>query len=122
MPKLAIEIAFAVSLTFAAIVSFVTQADAADVIVENGLTRASTTPMAKTGAVYFTLMNHGAESDRLTSIKTGAAARAELHESAMENGVATMRKLDAIDLAPHAMVSLAPSGRHVMLFGLKAPL
>ncbi|CAN5443945.1 copper chaperone PCu(A)C [soil metagenome] len=122
MPKLVIEIAFAVSLTFAAIVSFVTQAYAGDVMVGHAMARASTTPAAKTGAVYFMLMNHGTAADRLISVKTDAAARAELHETAMENGIATMRKVDAIDIGPHAMISLKPSGQHVMLFGLKAPL
>ena len=122
MPKLIIEIAFAVSLTFGAILSFVTQAYAADVMVTDAVARASTYPSAKTGAVYFMLMNHGTEADRLVSIATSAAERAELHESATENGVATMRRLETLELAPNAMVMLEPRARHVMLFGLKQPL
>lgn len=122
MRKLVVEIALALSLTFGSVVSFVAQAQAGDVMVGNAVARASTTPVAKTGAVYITLMNHGAAADRLIAASTPVAARADLHESAMADGVATMRKLDAIELSPHATVKLAPSGMHVMLFGLKAPL
>ena len=122
MPKLVLEIAFAISLTFAALVSLISGAQASDVMVGSAVARASLTPAAKTGAIYFMLMNHGTAADRLLSVTTDVAARAEFHESAVEDGVATMRKRDSIDLAPGAMVSLAPGGLHVMLFDLKGPL
>lgn len=122
MPKLILEVAFAATLTFAAIVSLIAGAQASELMIGSATARASATPAAKAGGVYFTLMNHGAGADRLLSVTTEVAGRAELHESAVQEGVATMRRLDAIDLAPGSMVSLAPGGIHLMLFDLKAPL
>jgi copper(I)-binding protein len=57
------------------------------------------------------------------AIETPVAERAELHESAVDaNGVMTMRMVESVEIAPGATVKLAPSGLHVMLFGLTAPL
>src|SRR4029078_12404239 len=45
-----------------------------------------------------------------------------IHRSAIENGIATIRHVEGIDIAPGAEVSFAPGGTHVMLMGLKKPL
>ena len=82
----------------------------------------ATPPAARTGAVYVTLINHGQAADRLLSASSSAAARAELHAHLNEGGVMRMKALDVIVLAPGERVSLHPSGLHVMLVDLKAPL
>jgi copper(I)-binding protein len=69
-----------------------------------------------------TLINHGQAADRLLSASSSAAARAELHAHLNEGGVMRMKALDVIVLAPGERVSLHPSGLHVMLVDLKAPL
>ena len=61
-------------------------------------------------------------ADRLLSASSSAAARAELHAHLNEGGVMRMKALDVIVLAPGERVSLRPSGLHVMLVDLKAPL
>ena len=74
------------------------------------------------GAVYFTIRNDGDAADKLTAVQTDAAQMAMLHENVEENGVVSMRHLEAITIAPKETVTLGPKKMHVMLTGLKAPL
>ena len=50
------------------------------------------------------------------------AGAAELHNHIMENGIARMRRVDAIDVPAGNSVTLKPGGYHLMLTDLKAPL
>jgi copper(I)-binding protein len=77
---------------------------------------------AKTGAIYMTIRNEGAAGDRLLSAATPIAERAELHTHIMEDGVAKMRPVEALDIGPGSTVELKPSGLHLMLFGLRQRL
>jgi len=122
MRRLVIELAAAIGLTVAAVVSVVNAAHAGDVMVSDAFARASATPVARTGAVYFTIRNDGAVPDRLTAIDTNAAQMAMLHENVEENGVVSMRHIEALAIAPKETVTLSPKKMHVMLMGLKAPL
>jgi copper(I)-binding protein len=117
-----LELAVATGLTIAAVVAVVAAAHAGDVMVSDAFARASATPAAKAGAVYFTIRNEAATADRLTGVATDAAQSAMLHENVEENGVVSMRHLDALAIAPKEMVTLGPQKMHVMLMGLKAPL
>jgi copper(I)-binding protein len=72
------------------------------------------------GAAYLTLQSP--TGDRLTSVSTSVAEKAELHTMTMDNGVMKMRPLDGVDLPAGEAVSLKPGGMHIMLMGLKAPL
>ncbi len=60
--------------------------------------------------------------DRLVSIASPAAGRAELHTHTMDGNVMRMRRVDAIALDPKAPTVLKPHGAHIMLMDLKAPL
>lgn len=83
----------------------------------------ATPKSAKVGAGYMTLTNHGPELDRLVSVTSDVAARAEIHEMATRDGVMTMRPLpDGIPIPAGEKVSLEPGGLHLMFFDLKAPL
>jgi protein SCO1/2 len=73
-------------------------------------------------AVYFYLHNSGTETDRLTGVSTPAAARAEIQETVMEDGVAETRPVPAVEIAPGEDVPFEPGGYHVMLFDLAEPL
>ncbi len=88
--------------------------------VENAWARA-TTPMAKTGAVYLTIVDHGAP-DKLIGAATPVAGMAHLHETTMSGNVMQMRPVDALDVTDKAPVTLAPGGYHLMLMDLKKPL
>lgn len=95
---------------------------AGDLVIEHPWARASAGHAAN-GVFYFVVGNQGAETDRLIGVETGAADRAELHTHEIDaNGVMSMRRVEAVDVAPGALVKLAPGGLHVMLRGLHDPL
>ncbi|HUK07355.1 MAG TPA: copper chaperone PCu(A)C [Stellaceae bacterium] len=77
---------------------------------------------AKTAALYMTLVNHGPADDRLLSVTTPAAGKAEVHSTTTENGVTRMRPAGALTVTPGTPTELKPGGYHVMLMDLKAPL
>ena len=90
------------------------------VTVQNAWARA-TTPGVTTGGVYVTLTSPA--GDRLVGASSPASATAELHEMRMDGTIMRMRSLpDGLDLPAGKPVTLAPSGIHLMLEGLKAPL
>lgn len=122
MRRFVLELAAAIGLTIAAAASFVTAAHAGDLMVSHAFARASATPQAKAGAVYFTIRNDGDVADKLTAVQTDAAQMAMLHENVEDNGVVSMRHVEAITIAPKETVTLGPKKMHVMLMGLKAPL
>ncbi len=82
----------------------------------------ATIGQGKTGAAYLTLTIAGDDTDQLVAVETEVAARAELHNHTMTDGVMKMRQVEAIEVAPGSPSVLAPGGLHVMLFDLKAPL
>jgi hypothetical protein len=82
----------------------------------------ATAGSAKTGALYLTVANAGAEADRLLGVSAEVAARCELHLSGMNGDVMTMQMVDKVEVPAGGAVSFAPQGAHVMLIGLKAPL
>ncbi|HET7766471.1 MAG TPA: copper chaperone PCu(A)C [Burkholderiales bacterium] len=80
-----------------------------------------TPPGMDVGVAYFTIRNAG-RSDRLLRVSSPVAKSAELHVSAMTNGVMKMEGLASVDVGSGAPVAFEPSGRHVMLMGLRRPL
>lgn len=80
-----------------------------------------TPPGIDVGVAYFTIRN-GGKSDRLLRVSSPVAKRAELHISAMKDGVMKMEGLSSVDVGSGAPVAFEPSGKHVMLMGLKRPL
>ncbi len=78
---------------------------------------------AAVGGAYMTITNRGTEADRLVSVSTPAADKAEVHQMLMENGVMTMRPVQGgLEIKPGETVVLKPQSFHLMLFGLKQPL
>jgi copper(I)-binding protein len=122
MRRLILELIAAIGLTVAAAISVVHAAHAGDVMVSDAFARASATPAAKTGAVYFAIRNDGSTPDQLTAVRTNAAQTAMLHETVEENGVVSMRHVEALPVASKETVTLTQKKMHVMLMGLKAPL
>jgi periplasmic copper chaperone A len=82
----------------------------------------ATVPSARNGVVYVTIANTGDAADRLIGAESAAAERVELHRHVVEDGVARMRAIEAIGIAPGETTRLAPGGHHIMLFGLTGPL
>lgn len=73
----------------------------------------------KTGAVYMTIENAGGEADRLVSVATIIAAKAELHTVTLENNIMLMRPVEGIDVPAGGKAVLRTGGFHVMLIGVK---
>lgn len=73
---------------------------------------------AGTSAVYMTLEASGDQSDRLVAAASPLAAGAALHTHIVEGGVAKMRPVAAIEIAPGTPTVLEPGGLHLMLVGL----
>jgi len=79
---------------------------------------------AKSGAIYFLVLNHGTTADRLLSVKTDVAKKAMLHTNIEdENGVMKMRALpDGVEIPASGAYRLRRGGDHVMLMGIANPL
>lgn len=85
--------------------------------------RAFAPPGSGSGAVYFTVVNATAEDDRLLSVASPAAERAELHAMVEHDGMLRMEPFpDGMPVPAGERTALAPGGSHVMLMGLAAPL
>ena len=74
------------------------------------------------GAAYMTLVNKGKETDKLISISTPAARKAELHNHILEGGMMKMRPVEAIAITPGEPSIMQSGGLHIMLMGLTEPL
>ncbi len=75
------------------------------------------------GVGFLTLRNAGKRADRLLAVESPAAARIEIHESRVVQGVMQMRALPKGVLLPAGQrVSFGPGGTHLMLFALREPL
>lgn len=79
-------------------------------------------PVSVNGAAYMTLVNKGSTADRLLSVSTPMARKAELHTHTMEGGVMKMRRVETIELVPGKPTVLEPGGVHVMMMGIEKPL
>jgi copper(I)-binding protein len=87
--------------------------------VENAWSRAAM--QGGTGVVYLAITDNGAP-DRLMSVSTPVAAKAELHESFTEQGVAKLRAVPALPVTHDKPVTFEPGGYHIMLVSLKQAL
>lgn len=75
---------------------------------------------AENGAAYLTI--ESLTPDRLNSLSTPVAKKAELHQMTMENGIMKMHLLSGVDLPAGQPVTLKPGATHIMLQGLNQPL
>lgn len=109
-------------LAAAAAPAFSQTSKAAGIDVEQPWARA-TPAGAQTGAVYMTLDNKSGVADRLTAVASDVAAKVQLHQMKVENGVMQMREVaGGLPIAAGGAVVLKPGSYHVMLIGLKKPL
>jgi periplasmic copper chaperone A len=114
--------AVVVLATFLAVPARAQEVKAGDLVITQAWSRA-TPNGAKIGGGYLTIENKGTAPDRLIGGSADVAAKVEVHEMAMNNGVMTMRPLDkGLTIEPGKTVKLAPGGYHLMIFDLKAPL
>lgn len=78
---------------------------------------------AKVGGGYLKITNSGSVPDHLIGGSSPAAERLEIHNSAVVDGVASMRPAKSgLEILPGATLELAPGGTHIMLVNLKQAL
>jgi copper(I)-binding protein len=123
MTHLAHHIASVVLLAMlAAVPARADEVKAGDLVISQAWSRA-TPGGAKVAGGYLTIENKGTAPDRLTGGSADVAAKVDVHEMAMNNGVMTMRPLESgLAIEPGKTVKLAPGGYHLMMQDLKSPL
>lgn len=92
-----------------------------DITIAHAWSRATVSGIPN-GVSYFTLENQGKEADRLVSVSSPVADKAELHTHEKDGDVLRMRQVHDIEVPAGATVALEPGGLHVMLMKLKQPL
>lgn len=75
-----------------------------------------------TGAGFMTLRNPDAKPDALVAVESPLARQTQIHQSSMSGGVASMKMIPRVALAPGAAVTFAPGGYHLMFIGLTRPV
>jgi len=114
---------FSIMLVAIASVAFFVSSPAAahDITAKQAWSRA-TPKGAKVAGGYLAIANRGVQPDRLLSASSGAAAKVEIHQMSMQDGIMTMRPLDGgLAIPPDTTVTLVPGGDHIMFIGLTAP-
>jgi hypothetical protein len=108
MTRILLAVALAMSLPAAAAVT------ATDAWVRG------TVPAQTSTGAFVTLKS--SEDARVVAVTTPAARSAQIHESLMEGGRASMRHVESLALPAGRSVELRPGGYHVMLEDLAKPL
>lgn len=71
----------------------------------------------KPSAGYFTV-HGGADAVELRAVQSDVTQRIEMHDNIMENGMMTMKPLNAAPVPAKSTVAFAPGGKHLMIYGL----
>ncbi len=66
-------------------------------------------------AGYVTLSNNTDIEIRINKITSPAFEKIEIHESTLEDGIAKMRRIEALSIPPNSSVELVNGGKHLML-------
>lgn len=95
---------------------------AGEIVIESPWTRATPRGATVSGG-YLAIMNRGSTDDRLLGGTLDEAKVVQIHNMAIEGGVARMREVtNGIGLKPGATLKFEPGGSHLMFVGLARPL
>lgn len=81
----------------------------------------ATAPGQTMGAGYLVIKNAGKVDDKLVSISTDTAEKAEVHQTTEENNMSKMSAVGGLAIPAGKTVRLASGGYHVMFVKIKAP-
>ena len=116
-------VALLAALLFASVVSGdeprVVRAGA--IVISDAWTRPTAAGMPM-GVAYLRVRNEGASDDAIVSASTPAAARVEIHQTTLADGMARMRPMREILVPAKGTVAIAPGGIHLMLVDMEAPI
>lgn len=106
-------------LIFSAVLSLISVAALAEVVVSEPWARA-TVPGQPVGAVYMKISSQAVA--KLVDIQSDSAKDVQVHTMHSHDGVMRMREHGHLKVKSGETVELAPGGLHLMLLGLKKPL
>ncbi|MEQ9561036.1 MAG: copper chaperone PCu(A)C, partial [Woeseiaceae bacterium] len=72
-------------------------------------------PGRSASVAYLDVHNRGDSPITLASVSSPAFQRAEIHETRLTDGVASMQLLETLEIAGRSQFNLAPGGAHIML-------
>lgn len=75
-----------------------------------------------TGVGYMVIANPGPATDVLEKVESPIAARVEMHSSATDHGVMSMKKAERIAVPARGRVTFGPGAYHLMFIGLTRTL
>lgn len=79
--------------------------------------------MANAGAAYLRIVNTGSAPDALVGAEApDVAGTVEMHETAMEGGMARMHAAHRFEVPAGGTLDMKPGGKHIMLLNLKREL
>ncbi|WP_353385943.1 copper chaperone PCu(A)C [Halopseudomonas sabulinigri] len=78
--------------------------------------------VAKTGAAYLSITNHGERGDTLLGADTPIAGKVEMHEHLHQDGLMKMQQVVDLPITAGERLTFQPGGYHLMLFNLAQPL
>ena len=81
-----------------------------------------TAPGRPVAVAYLSITNNGTAADALISASTPQATSVQMHQTSLSEGMARMRPLEELAIAPGKTVKIEPGGIHLMLVGLNGPL
>ena len=93
----------------------------AEVIVTDATVRLLPPGVPNTAA-YFSIQNQSDTSQTLIGVSADFAAKAEIHNHVLVDGMMSMQQQSEVVIQPGGVVSFSPGGLHIMLFGLTQPL
>jgi len=118
----ALAVATIAAVTSACRDTFAAEFKAGDITVETPWSRA-TPGGAKVAAGYLIIRSSSDTADRLVSATAEIAAKTEMHQVSMTDGMMKMRQVtDGVPVPAHGSVALEPNASHLMLLDLKKPL
>ena len=79
-------------------------------------------PVLKTHGAYLTVANHGPEARELIGASSGNYGEVQMHLSQIVDGVATMHRMESVEIPAGQTVEFKPGGLHFMLLEAKEPL
>ena len=72
-------------------------------------------PNSKTFAGYLKFTNRSSTEISIKELKSNAFEKIEMHSSFTEDGISSMKKLNALEIPANSTLNLKPGGYHLML-------
>ncbi len=88
-------------------------AQAAELLVQEARINAAP-PTVQVLAGYLSITNHGQETAVINTFESPGFERVELHETRIEQDVASMQRLDQLIIGPGETATLQPGAMHLM--------